>query len=287
MDDRTASGLESHPRSPGEPAVTAGTSFIDLRHVTVCRGTTPVLHDLSFQVAPGESVAILGPNGCGKSTLLKVLTCELYPLAQADTRVEIFGRSRWDVQQLRRRMGVVTAEPLCRDALSVSGFEAVLTGFFSSARLWPHLQVTDTMRQCAEQAMADAGVAHLRDQPLHAMSSGQQKRISIARALAAAGDGMETPRVLVLDEPSNALDIVAQRELRTTVEGLAGQGKAVLLVTHHVEDIPPAIRRTVLLKAGRVVADGPTPDLLTSERLSDLFGASVELRVEGGAYFAR
>ena len=244
-----------------------------------------MLHNISLAVPPGESVAILGPNGCGKSTLLKVLTCELYPLAQAGMQVNIFGRSRWDVQQLRRRMGVVSSEPPCRDALAVSGFEAVLTGFFSSARLWPHLVVDDRMRARAEQAMADAGVLALRDRPLATMSSGQQKRIMIARALAASGT--EEQRVLVLDEPANTLDMVAQRELRLTVQRLAEQGTAVLLVTHHVEDIVPAIDRTIFLKEGRIAGDGRTADLLTSATLSGLFGSRIDLVREHGVYYAR
>ncbi len=262
------------------------TSFIDLQHVTVCRGEDPVLHDLSFRVQPGESVAILGPNGCGKSTLLKTLTCELYPLAQPHTRVELFGRARWDVTQLRRMMGVVSSDPPCRDALCVSGFDVVLTGFFSSARLWPHLVVKDSMRQRAAQAMHDIGVEHLRNRPLHAMSSGQQKRIMIARALAASGIESEQ-RVLLLDEPANTLDVVAQRELRTTMQRLSEQGTAVLLVTHHVEDIVPAIARTIFLKQGHITADGLTDTLLTSDLLSDLFDASVDLSLHHGVYHAR
>lgn len=261
-------------------------SFVDLRHVTVCRSTETVLHDVTLQVAPGESIAILGPNGCGKSTLMKTLTCELYPLAQADMRVELFGCARWDVTELRRRMGVVSAEPPCRDALSVPGGEVVLTGFFSAARLWPNLTVTDTMRERAAAAMRDAGVEHLRDRPLGAMSSGQQKRILIARALAASGtDGSQ--RVLLLDEPTNALDLIAQRDLRRTVQQLAQQGTAVLLVTHQVEDIVPAMQRTVLMKDGRIVADGATEMLLTSATLSKLFHAPVALSREGGTYHAR
>ncbi len=258
-------------------------SFIELQHVNVCRGTETVLHDVSLSVAAGESVAILGPNGCGKSTLLKTLTCELYPLAEPQMRVELFGRARWDVTQLRRMMGVVNSEPPCRDALSVPGFEVVLTGFFSAARLWPNLTVTDEMRARAEVAMRDAGVEHLRDRPLRAMSSGQQKRVMMARALAASGmDGGQ--RVLLLDEPANTLDLVAQRDLRATMQRLAEQGTAVLLVTHHVEDIVPAMRRTVMLREGCVVADGPTETVLTSQALSDLFGAAVQLSTSGETY---
>ncbi len=258
---------------------------MDLRRVNVVRGDAHVLHDVSLQVAAGESVAIVGPNGCGKSTLLKTLTCELYPLAEPGMKVKLFGRARWDVTLLRRMMGVVSSDAPVRDALDVPAREIVLSGFFSAARLWPNLQVTDEMRERAQQAMVDAGVEALAERPLRTLSSGQQKRLMIARALAASGNGAQ--RMLLLDEPSNTLDLPAQRELRRTLQELAEQGTGIVLITHHVEDIVPAIRRVLLMREGRIVGDGAAAEMLTGERLSALFGVPLAVSNSDGCYTAR
>ena len=260
-------------------------TVIDLQHVNVMRGAVRVLHDINLHIAAGESLAILGPNGCGKSTLLKTLTCELYPLAEPQMRVSLFGRPRWDVTELRRRMGMVSSDPPPRDAQGVPCLEIVLSGFFSAARLWPHLNVTDDMRTLAWRAMADAGVQRLADRPLQTLSSGQQKRVMIARALAASGNGDR--RMLLLDEPSNTLDLAAQRELRITLQRLAEQGTGVILITHHVEDLVPAMGRVLLMQDGQIIADGATQHLVTQERLSALFETPLTVSQQGGHYIAR
>ena len=130
--------------------------FLEFEHVHVARGDTTVLHDINLSIDAGEHIAILGPNGCGKSTLIKTMTCECYPLAasgqdHAETKVRIFGRERWDLTQLRKRLGVVSPELPGEATLRIVGRDAVLTGFFSSSTLWPHLTVTAEM-----QAHADA-----------------------------------------------------------------------------------------------------------------------------------
>ncbi len=260
-------------------------SFVFLEHVSIMRGETLVLRDVSLNIDAGECVAILGPNGCGKSTLIKTLTCELYPLAKPETRVELFGRNRWDVTQLRRMLGLVSSEPPVRDALGISGLEAVLTGFFSSARIWPNLTVEPWMRERAEQAISEVGAQQVAEQPIGTMSAGQQKRVLIARALVASGlNGFQ--RVLLMDEPSNALDLAAQRELRHTMQRLALQGTGLILVTHHVEDIVPAVDRVIMMQNGRVVSDGLKTDALTDSRLSELFHAKVTVRKRDGYYMA-
>jgi iron complex transport system ATP-binding protein len=127
--------------------------FLELEHVEVVRGGRTVLHEIHLAVETGEQIALLGPNGCGKSTLLKTMTCELYPLASERTRVSIFGRERWDLTELKKKLGVVQNEIPGKPMLRINGLDAVLTGFFSSSTLWPNLAISPEMRDRAELVM--------------------------------------------------------------------------------------------------------------------------------------
>ena len=205
---------------------------------------------------------LLGPNGCGKSTLLKTLTCECYPLPSLQTSVTLFGRARWDLTELRKKLGVVSPELPGRPTLTTTGRDAVLTGFFSASTLWPNLHVTPAMHARADEMLVTVDANSLRDKLVGEMSAGQQRRIMIARALVASSG------TLLLDEPSNALDLAAQRDLHQLLRTLAGQGTTLLLITHHLPDIIPEIGRILLMREGRIVADGPKADLLTAPTLS-------------------
>lgn len=250
--------------------------FLELRVVNVARGDRVVLHDVNLTIRAGEHVAILGPNGCGKSTLILAMTCQVYPVVRPGMQVRIFGRERWDLTQLRQHFGVVGAGlmgaelPGERTAVT-SGLDAVTAGFFSASTLWPNLHVTAEMRARAREALERMEATHLSKQMVGTMSAGERRRILIARAL------VHRPRQLLLDEPSNALDLAAQRELRETLRGLAREGTGLVLVTHHLGDILPEIERVILMRGGRIVADGAREALLTEERLSELFGAPVRI----------
>jgi iron complex transport system ATP-binding protein len=249
--------------------------FLELRQVNVARGERVVLHDINLTVRAGEHVAILGPNGCGKSTLILAMTCQIYPIVQPGTTVRIFGRERWDLTQLRRRFGVVAAGllgelPGERTAVT-TGLDAVIAGFFSASTLWPNLHVTAEMRERAVEALERMEALDLAGRLVGEMSAGEKRRILIARAL------VHRPRQLLLDEPSNALDLAAQRELRETLRRLAREGTGLVLVTHHLGDILPEIERVILMRAGRIVGDGPRQELLTEARLSELFQTPVRI----------
>jgi iron complex transport system ATP-binding protein len=283
--------------------------IVELEHVNVARGSQVVLHDLSLRIEAGEHLAILGPNGCGKSTLLKTITCEIYPVVTTpanserllgapdapETRVRIFGRERWDLTQLKRRMGVVSAELPGKPTLHTTGFDAIVTGFFSSSTLWPNLTVTEAMREKAGEILELVGAEELREKPVGEMSAGQQRRVMIGRALAGAAVGSEIgdgqmvlgeTQMLLLDEPSNALDLAAQHDLREMLRGLARKGIAILLITHHIADILPEIDRIVMMREGRIVADGRKKDLLTETRLGELFGREIAMTERGGYWNA-
>jgi iron complex transport system ATP-binding protein len=254
--------------------------FLHLSHVNVARGDNVVLHDINLTVNTGEHIAILGPNGCGKSTLIKTMTCECYPIVQEATKVRIFDRERWDLTELKKRLGVVSAELPGKPTLETTGRDAILTGFFSSSTLWPNLTVTSTMQTRADDVLEQIDAINLSDKPVGQMSAGQQRRIMIGRALVASS------QMLLLDEPSNALDLAAQVELRNLLRKLAQQGTGILLITHHIADILPEIDRILLMSEGRIVADGPKSSLLTPEALSNLFKTEVHMTRRGDFYHA-
>jgi iron complex transport system ATP-binding protein len=245
--------------------------FLEMRNVNVARGDRVVLHDVNLSIRTGEHVAILGPNGCGKSTLILTMTCQIYPMVVPEMHVRIFGRERWDLTQLRKHFGVVVTDLPGERTAVTTGLDAVTAGFFSASTLWPNLHVTAEMRERAWEALRRMEAAHLADQLVGEMSAGEKRRVVIARAL------VHRPQQMLLDEPSNALDLAAQRGLRETLRKLVAEGTGLVLVTHHLGDILPEIERIILMRDGRIVADGPRAEMLTEPRLSELFNAPVRI----------
>ena len=179
------------------------------------RGANTALRDLSLTIGAGEHVAILGPNGCGKSTLIKTITRECYPLARPETTVSILGRTRWNVFELREMLGIVSNDLMAQCTREITGFDMVLSGFFSSIGIWPNHEVTGEMRAENRRGSGLLEAPHLARKPVDEMSSGEARRILIARAL------VHSPKALLLDEPSTSLDLFAQHELREMVRKLA------------------------------------------------------------------
>jgi iron complex transport system ATP-binding protein len=265
----------SEQNNPPSAAEGSDVGFLELRRVNVARGDRIVLHDVNLSIRAGEHVAILGPNGCGKSTLILTLSCQLYPIVKPGMQARIFGRERWDLTELRRHFGVVAAGLLGElpgeRTASTTGLDAVIAGFFSASTLWPNLHITEEMRARAVEALQRMEALHLAERRVGEMSAGEKRRVMIARAL------VHRPRQLLLDEPSNALDLAAQRELRESLRRLAQEGTGLVLVTHCLGDILPEIKRVILMRDGRIVADGPREELLTEERLSELFRTPVRI----------
>ena len=243
--------------------------------MNVARGDRVVLHDVNLTIRAGEHVAILGPNGCGKSTLILAMTCQLYPIVRAgNDGAHLWPRALGSdraAQALRRGGGRSRRELPGERTAVTTGLDAVIAGFFSASTLWPNLHVTGEMRERAVEALERMDALHWPTGWWAKCRPVRKRRILIARAL------VHRPRQLLLDEPSNALDLAAQRELRETLRRLAQEGTGLVLVTHHLGDILPEIERVILMRGGRIVADGPREELLTEARLSELFHAPVRI----------
>lgn len=254
--------------------------LLELENVFVQRGNLLALNGLSLRIQSGEHVAILGPNGSGKSTLIKTITRECYPLLRPGTTLRILGQENWNIFDLRRHLGVVSNDLMAQCTRDITGRELVLSGFFGSIGIWPNHHVTPEMETSAQSAMEQLEAAHLAGRWLDELSSGEARRLLIARAL------IHHPSTLLLDEPTTSLDLPTLREVRSHLRALAASGVGLLLVTHHLDDIIPEIERVVLLRDGMVHADGPKQEILTPERLSAVFRAPLEVVERDGFYHA-
>src|SRR5579862_4092439 len=252
--------------------------LLNFHNLRVMRGQKIALDDFSLCVGADEHIAILGPNGCGKSTLIKTITRECYPVARPESSMSILGEDNWDVFALRTRLGIVSNDWMLSCTGDALGRDVVLSGFFSSISIFSNHAITLEQRKLADAALADLNISHLADRPVCEMSSGEARRVLIARAL------VHKPRALLFDEPCNSLDLAAQQSLRRTMSVLASAGTAIILVTHELADIVPEIQRVVLMSNGRVVADGPKEEILQVDGLTKLFGISVEIARRDGHY---
>jgi iron complex transport system ATP-binding protein len=252
--------------------------LLDFHNLRVMRGQKIALDDFSLCIGADEHVAILGPNGCGKSTLIKTITRECYPVAREDSWMKLLGRDSWDVFELREHMGIVSNDLMLSCTGDASGRDVVLSGFFSSTAIWPNHTVDPEKIKLASAALAELKISHLAERPVCEMSSGEARRVLIARAL------VHKPGALLFDEPCNSLDLSAQHSLRQIMRALANSGTAIILVTHELADIVPEIGRVVLMDRGRVVADGPKAEILQVERLAALFGVKVDMFQRDGHY---
>lgn len=256
--------------------------LLSVREATVLRDGKAILDRLSFDLWEGEHVAILGPNGAGKSTLLRLIDMEDRALAHDPPAVRVLGQDRWDVSELRRVIGIVAPAHLRRyEEYGVLAENCVLASFFSALDIYPSMRVEPDMRERALQAMELAECGHLAHRNMATLSTGEARRVLIARALAL------NPRALLLDEPTAGLDIVASGHFLATVRKIAQAGTTVILVTHHVEEVVPEITRVLLLRSGSVAFDGPTADALRSDRLSEIYQASIRVDERDGRFSAR
>jgi iron complex transport system ATP-binding protein len=259
--------------------------ILELSDATVVKDGAAVLDGVSLTIRAGEHTAIVGPNGAGKSTLVNLLTHEDRPLARASdaSPIRLFGSDRWNVFDLRSRFGIVSADLHQRfvngnSVGRITAREAVLSRFFTGHGFIFQPDVTPEMEQAADVALARMGVAHLGGATLDRMSTGEARRVLIARAL------VTSPEALLLDEPTTGLDLVVRYQFLESIREIARQGTTLILVTHRVEEIIPEIESIVLLRRGRVAAAGPKATTLTGANLTAVFGAPISLTETAGFY---
>jgi iron complex transport system ATP-binding protein len=253
---------------------------LDIRNATIYRGENLVFERLNLTIPQGCHTAILGPNGAGKTTLMRLLARDVYPVLQTGSSVKIFGSEDWNVWDLRSHLGIVSGD-LQQDYLPhTTGIRVVLSGLFSSVDLWPGMEPTREQHMLAEQILTQLGVAELRDRPFADMSTGQQRRLLLGRAL------IHRPKALLLDEPTSGLDLKACYQYLGTVRRLMREGSTVILVTQHIHEIPPEIERVILLRAGQVIADGEKSAALNSQTLSELYDIPLNVLRADGFYQA-
>lgn len=257
---------------------TPAPDLIRCRNITVSRGGTRALDSLTLSIPQGEHVALVGPNGCGKSTLIRTIARELHPLWDPASELSILGKTNWNIFELRPLLGIVSDDLLRRSLRPASGRDVILSGFFSTLELWPHTEVTAQMEQKTDEMIDLLEIAHLSKRNVSQMSSGESRRVLMARAL------VHDPQALILDEPTNSLDLRAAYELRRIFQKVARSGVSLILVTHHLPDIIPEISRVILMRKGNVFRDGPKREVLAQEPLSELFGLPIELVERDGYY---
>jgi len=256
------------------------TPLAELNNITAFRGDRKVLQNFNLTLHEGESVAILGPNGCGKSTLLKLLTREIYHVDKPESSLLIKGQDRISLMQLREWLGVVSQDLQEFYTPYTKGRDVVASGLLGAIGVHDHLQLTESQQQRVDEVIGQLGLAYLNDTMFQRLSTGQQRRLLLARAL------IHNPSTLIFDEPTNSLDLQASFELIATMRGLVQSGTNLLIATHHVQEVVPEIERIIFMKDGQIIADGDKAALLTAEHLSDLYGVKLKLMVQDGFYHA-
>ena len=257
-------------------------ALIDIRNATIWRGTTCVFENLDLTIEQHERVAILGPNGSGKTTLLKTINRELYPVIADDSWVRILGKDHWNVWELRRQIGIVSYDLQQRYTPKTTALEVVVSGFHSSIGVHGTLakRVSDDQVAKARETLDVLGIGELAGTALRSMSTGQQRRCLLGRAL------VHEPHTLILDEPTTGLDFAASFDYLDRIRELSARGRNIVLVTHHLGDIPPEVERVVVLREGRIAADGPKAEVLDGALLSKVYGTHIRITERDGYFLA-
>ncbi len=252
------------------------TPFFEIRNANVWRGDVLALRNLQLTLRHGENVAILGANGAGKSSLLKLLTGEVRVEARPGASCRLFGEEFWNLEELRHRIGLVMPEEVARFHPEEIAADVVRSAFRGAYGRTGDMRFKASEKDSAARAMKETGVGALAGRFFGQLSSGEKRRFLIARAL------VHDPEILVLDEPSTALDFGGRLAVLNKLRGIAGNTGNIVLVTHDPGEILPEIGRVILLKEGLVFADGKKREVVTAENLGQLYGMKLRLAWSNG-----
>ena len=253
---------------------------LGLADVSVVRGRKDLLTDINWQVKEGERWVVLGPNGAGKTTLLQIAGARMHPTrGLAGVLGEVLGAV--DVFELRPRIGLSSASLANHIPEQENVLNVVLTASYGMTGRWREAYEKMDERR-AFTLLHDWGMSTMINRPFSTLSEGERKRVQIARAL------MTDPELLLLDEPGAGLDLAGREDLVARLSELAAdeESPAMVLVTHHLEEIPPGFTHVLLMREGGIVAAGPIENTLTEENLSETFNMPLSLRAEGGRFSA-
>jgi len=256
-------------------------SVLELTDVSVVRDGNTILDSVSWAVDSDERWVILGPNGAGKTTLLSLASASIHP-SSGSVRVLDETLGKVDLFELRPRIGFASTALARKVPAGETVLDVVLTAAYSVTGRWNE-QYDDIDTRRARRVLAEWKLDHLEGRRFGSLSDGEQKRVQIARAV------MTDPELLLLDEPAASLDLGAREELLQLLGGYASseQAPGIVMVTHHVEEIPRAFTHALLLKQGRIQASGPLADVITAEHLSATFGMDITVEQHEGRFAAR
>jgi iron complex transport system ATP-binding protein len=249
--------------------------------VSVVRGGTTILDSVNWSVDDDQRWVILGPNGAGKTTMLQIAAAIMHPSSgTAEILDEPLGGT--DLFELRPRIGFASTAMARKVPANEKVINVVMTAAYSVTGRWNE-EYEEIDERRAQRVLAEWKLDHLAERTFGTLSDGEQKRVQIARAV------MTDPEILLLDEPAASLDLGAREELLHLLSGYASESHspAIIMVTHHVEEIPRGFTHVLLLAKGRIVAAGPLAEALTSEHLSETFNLKIELSETDGRYNAR
>ena len=252
--------------------------FFEAHKVDLFRSNKLILKNLNLKINDNESIAILGPNGSGKTTLIKTINREIYPAIKKNSYLKIYGKKTWNVWRLRSMIGIVSDDLIQSYNQDVIGIEVVMSGYHASIGVHGQIQRRLTTKQIdkAEEIMEKLDISLLKNQPLKKMSMGQKKRCLLARAL------VHNPKILLLDEPTTGLDLSSTYKYMDILSSLKKEGHNIILVTHNIHEINNVIERVIMLKKGKIVADGKKDKILTEENLTNTFDIEVGLKKLNG-----